>query len=901
MRLTKVITALIITVFISANGYSQTSDLPSELALKLGGKKKYGEIMNEVDKYYRGNNFQSNPKLFSEYKKWNRWAWWAARHLNELGEIEPKTAQYFEEAKKMTAITNLSRLASPASTGGTWTAVGPFNTSWGNPYGTRGIGRIDRLAFHPTNANIMLAGSPFGGMWRTNNAGNNWFSISSSIPNCGIAGIVISANDPSGNTIYILTGQKIAGNFLLDYGINGNSVGVLVTYNGGFTWNKLGNSETRLKNLVSYKLIQLRNNPNILIAITSGGPYSTTDLGVTWNRIAGTRSDTYDIEQHPTNDAIVYYATSNTVGKSTDLGATFTEINSFTPALGFATRSQLAVTAANQNEVYYLQCGTSVNTIYKSSNSGDNFSRINTANLIAGQSGYNHAFAINPSNNNFMAAGGITVSASSNNGSNFPNLTVAGVSLPGPVPINYLHADVHDLAYNPLNNFLYAGTDGGVAVSNDNGVNWTDISNGLQCTQYYHMEGFENAANLYIGGTQDNGTNYTINGSSMVYAGSGDGFAVDFVNTNNDIFFMVENNTVSRYTRSTNALSQVSNTIPISNRTFFPDVICHPTNGNIVYIAYANTVWRTINQGTTWTQVSTISNNDGGTGSSRSSNGGFAVSAQAPDRIYGANGNTVRISNNQGSNWATISGNPGWPASVGTITDIATRSNNADEIWVTTTGNNGANRIIYSSNAGASWVNLTGSLPNVPVYSIFYTSAGDAYIGTELGVFFMDFAMNDWVPFYNGIPIIPVTDLFVNEAAGTVSAATMGRGIWISDLYSDCGPFMFLSGLTQGSNFYQSNGFIETTQDVPGSYGNQLRLRSATKIILKAGAAGFRVREGASLRAIIGPCGQGVFRRADSSGSVITKEEYLRVAQTQKQSTPEDITKPGTLLNKNWE
>ena len=877
MRLTKPITALIITVFVSAHGYSQTSDLSPELALKLAGKKKYGEIMNEVDKYYRSKNFHSNPKLFSEYKKWNRWAWWAVRHLNEQGEVEVKNAQYFEEAKKMTAVTNASRLAAPASTGGTWTAVGPFTTQWGIFRGSRGIGRIDRLAFHPTNASIMLAGSPFGGLWRTNNGGGNWFSISSSIPNCGIAGIVISANDPSGNTIYILTGQKVAGNFLTNYGINGNSVGVLVTYNGGFTWNKLGNSETRLRNLVPQKLIQLRNNANRLIAITNGGPYLTTDLGVTWNRIAGTSNDTYDIEQHPTNDNIVYYCTSSSVGKSTNLGATFTETSSFSPAPGSATSSQLAVTPANPNEVYYLQCGMTVNAIYKSTNSGDNFSRINTASLIVGQFAYNYAFAINPSNNNFMAAAGVNLSSSANNGTSFSNITVGIVNQPGPAPANFLHPDVHDLAYNPANGLLYSANDGGVAVSSDNGVNWTDISNGLQCTQYYHMEGFENAANLYIGGTQDNGTHYTTNGSNMFYAGSADGFAVDFVNTNNDLFFMVENTGVSRFQRSTNTIATVSGTIPLANQTFFPDVICHPTNGNIVYIAYANTVWRTINQGTTWTQVSTISNNNGGTGFSRSSNGGFAVSAQAPDRIYGANGNTVRISNNQGSNWATISGNPGWPATVGTITDIATRSNNADEIWVATTGINGASRIIYSSNAGATWVNFTASLPNVPVYSIFYTSGGDAYVGTELGVFFMDFAMNDWVPFYNGLPMIPVTDLFVNEAAGTVSAATMGRGIWISDLYSDCGPFMFLSGLTQGANFYQSNGFIETTQDVPGSYGNQLRLRSATKIILKAGAAGFSVREGASLRAIIGPCGQGVFRRADSSGSVITKEEYLRV------------------------
>ena len=105
----------------------------------------------------------------------------------------------------------------------------------------------------------------------------------------------------------------------------------------------------------------------------------------------------------------------------------------------------------------------------------------------------------------------------------------------------------------------------------------------------------------------------------------------------------------------------------------------------------------------------------------------------------------------------------------------------------------------------------------------------------------------------------------------------MGRGIWLSDLYSDCGPFMFLSGLTQGANFYQSNGFIETKQEVPGSYGNQLRLRSPTKIIFKAGSPGFSIKAGAYMHAVIGNCGQGVFSKESNSNTVISKEEYLKL------------------------
>ena len=151
-------------------------------------------------------------------------------------------------------------------------------------------------------------------------------------------------------------------------------------------------------------------------------------------------------------------------------------------------------------------------------------------------------------------------------------------------------------------------------------------------------------------------------------------------------------------------------------------------------------------------------------------------------------------------------------------------------------------KVIYSSNAGANWINFTGSLPDLPVYCIKYTNAGDTYIGTDAGVYYMGFTMSDWVFFSNGLPMVPVTEVVVNETNGSIKAATFGRGIWQSDLYSNCGPFLFLSGITQGTNFYQSSGFIETTQQIPGSFGNSVKYRSPAKITFKPG---FSIRNNA--------------------------------------------------------
>lgn len=850
---------------------SQHLAIAPELATELNGKKKFKDIMTAVDHYYTSRNYYNDPKLRSEYKKWNRWSWFAVRHLNEQGEVDYNTEGLILEAEKMKHEQSADRNRTNSAD---WNFVGPYTTSWANNLGSKGIGRVDRIVFHPNNSNVILAATPAGGLWRTNDGGFNWYSISSNLPNCGISGIVVSSDDPFGNKIFILTGdgESSADGLVNNFGYGRTSIGVIYTLNGGATWMRAGNSAAVFNGRRTFRLLQVRGAPSRLIAGTDNGIYVSNDFGNTWLAPQYAGSNFYDLEQHPTNNTILYAASTNTVIKSTDNGLTFTVFPMFTPSANTAKRSAVAVTPSDPDQVYYLQCGLT-NRIYKSTDSGNNYTSINSTDLITKQYSYNCAYAINPTNNDFMVAGGNYISSSIDTGSTFGNITVGSLGNI-PVPSNYVHSDIHDLAYTSNGLLVYAATDGGVFVSADDGINWEDRSNGLSCTQYYHMNGYDGTPDLLIGGAQDNGTAYTTNGGNMNYCGSGDGFSVSFVSGNSDIFYMVENSDVFRFTRSTNDRDSISPGL-LANRSFYPDIITHPTDDDIVYVGYANAIWRSDDQGDSFTSISNIGTSGAGLGHT----GGFAVTGAFPDRLYAANSTTLRRSDNKGSTWSTISGTPGWPATFGVITDLACRHSVNNEIWVTMTGNNGANRVFYSSNAGVSWINFTGSLPNIPIYCIAYDESGDAYIGTELGVYFMDYNMNDWVPFYNGLPLVPVTDLFVNESLGRIEASTFGRGIWESDLYSDCGPFLFLSGLTEGQRFYQSNGFIETSQVVPGSFGNVLRLRSPQRITFKNG---FRSENNSYVHAIIGNCGQGIFNLTGSpAGNTMLKSEVLKLKADQ--------------------
>src|SRR5262249_25518539 len=71
-----------------------------------------------------------------------------------------------------------------------------------------------------------------------------------------------------------------------------------------------------------------------------------------------------------------------------------------------------------------------------------------------------------------------------------------------------IHVDQHAFAFAPGNaNTIYAGNDGGLFVSGDGGSTFASVNIGLVITQFY--PGLALNGSVAMGGTQDNGTNFT--------------------------------------------------------------------------------------------------------------------------------------------------------------------------------------------------------------------------------------------------------------------------------------------------------------------------------------------------------------------------------------------------------
>ena len=156
----------------------------------------------------------------------NRWEW-KAEHLVDGEGNFPETSTVEEMEKYYQNTLMLGK-----STSGNWTNIG-YNTTNG---GYEGIGRVNCIAFHPTNNNIFWLGAPSGGLWRTTDGGSTWTVLTDNNTVLGVSAIAITSNYATSNTLYIGTGDRDGGSAWSMGGGNTNDnkgIGVLKSTDGG--------------------------------------------------------------------------------------------------------------------------------------------------------------------------------------------------------------------------------------------------------------------------------------------------------------------------------------------------------------------------------------------------------------------------------------------------------------------------------------------------------------------------------------------------------------------------------------------------------------------------------------------------------------------------------------------
>jgi uncharacterized protein (TIGR03437 family) len=666
-----------------------------------------------------------------------------------------------------------------------WTLIGPRPTGGGTTNVT--AGRVNAVAIDPRDNNTVYIGAAEGGVWKTTDGGANWTPLTDDQPSIANGAIALDPTNP--DIVYVGTGEE---NFAQDsyYG-----AGILKSTDAGKTWTNIVGPFLRA--VIGSMSIHPTNGQVILLT-TSTGIWRSEDGAANWTRVLS-GVGTFVLFD-PTNGNVAYAALGNIGGsslngvyKSTDAGKTWSPSNgSGANAIPSQNVGRISIAIANSNTTTLFAsietAGTTADGqlmgIWKTTDGGQTWNRLPIpASLVSqwgGQVWYNNTIAVNPTDPSIVWAGGTPLFRSLDGGS-----TWAQVSQVGPNNVQ-IHVDQHLFVFTNDGSKLYLGNDGGVYSTTDAGasrVNFTDLNATLAVTQFY--PGFSvhpSDPTIAIGGTQDNGTQRFSGNLSWnnVTCGDGGNTAIDFsvpsiaYSACQNIAINVTANNATSWLPAAYGINQADRTL------FIAPLAMDPSNPQTLYFGTLR-LWRSVDSSGKWAAVSP----DLTGGGSRTGIKTIGVAPSDSNTVYvGTSDGLLRVTRNafdpKGPTWS----NTGTGLPVRAVTHIALDPIDPTIAYATFSGfaigPDTLGHIFKTVNAGATWADVSGNLPNIPVNDLVVDPdiPGTFYAGTDAGVMISTDNAATWNTLGDSLPRVVVDSLVLQRATRTLLAATHGRSVW---------------------------------------------------------------------------------------------------------------------------
>ena len=658
---------------------------------------------------------------------------------------------------------------------GDWKVCGPALDDITTRDNIRGVGRMNAISFHPVDPNVMFAGAPAGGLWRSYDGGQSWSSNTDDFPTLGVSSIGFASSNP--DVVYIGTGDRDAS--------DSPGMGVMKSTDGGNTWEFYN---AGISGNVVGDLLVHPENENQVVAATSSGIFKTTDGGLSWGQVSNNTQNYKDIVQHPTDPNVIYCTGSGRFWRSEDAGENWEYIND---GIQPSTRMVIAVTPAAPENVYVLSTGTyEYRAFFKSTDSGLNFEEMSDSPNImgwsasgdgeGGQAWYDLCLEADPVVIDRVYAGGIRMKRSDD----------AGVTW-SDIQDSYLHVDQHDLTANPHTNEIWLANDGGI-YRYANNQQWEDRSHGIVTGEIYKIGQSPFAGTNAMNGYQDNGT-YLFDGIQWSRGSGGDGFECIYDPNDPNWFF------------SSSQYGRIYRTGPgIQSQTIV-------ANGDLG-----------ITEGGAWSTPFTVSKEDSETmfvgllNIWRSQNVKHSVRdsivwEKISSELGGSDANAMRVVHRHRDNenvvfaaksnrklfrcdnaladadsvvWLDLSND--LPLSSNPVLSIETVPGEDSTVFISF-----AKKVWKSTDLGLNWEELEGELSGLPINSIVYDTTGTQalYAGSDMGVFHYDIADSIWTNYSSGLPAsVRVTELELYPGTSAADpqrlrAGTYGRGMWETDVH----------------------------------------------------------------------------------------------------------------------
>jgi len=364
-----------------------------------------------------------------------------------------------------------------------------------------------------------------------------------------------------------------------------------------------------------------------------------------------------------------------------------------------------------------------------------------------------------------------------------------------------VHVDQHNITMIPIDKakneyWILIGNDGGVAYSTNGGTNWTETDrNGYNTSQFYGCDK-KPGANEYVGGTQDNGTYFTVTGeeanplSRYNYAIGGDGF--EAIWHYKDTMKLLGSSQFNTIRKSTNGgLSWLSVGAEITDGygtggPFVTKLAKSLQDPDLVFAVGKSGVWRSENFGSTWQLLPIVDSlwRSGG----YYSNAQVEISCANPQIVWaGVNMSEkgrIHVSTDGGFSFNPVNNYD--LAMMGRLSGIETNPAD-DKIAYALFSFAKSPKILKTFNLGQTWFDISGfdtdsvsktGFPDIAVYSlqVMPYDTNIIWVGTEIGLFETTDNGKSWHYADNGLPPVAIWQMKIVD--DQVVLATHGRGIW---------------------------------------------------------------------------------------------------------------------------
>ena len=781
-------------------------------------------------------NFSAPGRLKGVARKAAGIEWYMAQRTYGLGYI-PQDAEIraVEDVRTRMMPELATSLQKSAAVALNWEYHGPGNIG----------GRLRGLLVHPNNPNILYAGSVSGGVWKSTNAGASWFPTMNDLITLNISALAMKPNDL--NTLYAGTGEgmmyfdNLPGRGILktsDGGITWKRAHIAQGLNTPFiTALAVSPANPNVVYAAGRKAY-----PSIVLPAETvpdagiNAIFKSTDSGDTWQDVTTGKGIDHDparsFDNIPAdvvvspNDANVIYAAFGLyywggIWKSTNGGETWSRLTNGLPDpnlpnMGYS-RIKLAPAPSNPNALYASftyewKQGDTANLknnamlgIWKTTDAGQSWRQVTTpltsnqhnrsqgnTTALGSQGIYAHALIVHPTDPNIVFVAGLDIYKTTDAGNTWAQ---ASMWLPpgssgNPENIPYVHADHHVFAFDRSTNppMLYNGSDGGVARSRDLGQTWEQLNHDLGVTQFYAFAVHPTNSNIMLGGTQDNGTPMVLNDQVNAWEElvGADGWQTYFDHTDPTRVYastqklgmarFVMNYTTGQpidgkligYVDGSNGITKRD----YDNAAFYAPYELSPNNPNMLVLG-TNRLLKSVNRGDSWTALSTEVD---------SALIAVAIAPGNDNIVWFATTKSILKTEDGGATYANVT-RANLPKRF--LTSIEFDASDHRNVYLTYSGY-GTPHVFKTSDAGASWTDISNNLPDVPanMVQVHPQKPNLLFLGTDIGVFLSENGGQTWQPCTNGLPTVQVSAIHLNLNANRVYAATHGRGAYSAELTS---------------------------------------------------------------------------------------------------------------------